>query len=145
MLPAGFFFFLVGLALECRLEKGHIKEINVLQVYCKGCILGSDALCQGSQIFIHIMKTVSSWGVQKYERISKLRNINIPISPSIYFMHIYINCSNVIPEPPLQRQYTERTEPWSAHHHQRTGQRVSSQVNNWLTVTYTPPLPSPDK
>ncbi|CAK6975416.1 unnamed protein product [Scomber scombrus] len=34
-----------------------------------------------------------------------------------------------ISEPPLQRQYTQRTEPRAAHHNQRTGQHVSSQFH----------------
>lgn len=32
-------------------------------------------------------------------------------------------------EPPLQRQHPQRPEPRAAHHHQRAGQHVSSQVN----------------
>lgn len=37
-------------------------------------------------------------------------------------------CPPALLEPPLQRQYPKRPEPWAAHNHQRTDQHVSTQV-----------------
>lgn len=50
------------------------------------------------------------------------------------YFPVCLHCLVTISEPPLQRQYPQRSEPRTAHHNQRTGQHVSSQVSWQIKV-----------
>lgn len=93
--------------------------------YYSSCFVGLNAATCSENTFPRVIVPHTFWNL-----LSKCVSQHL-----LYKLYIYIKKNHticvefVIPGPPLQRQHSQRTDPRTAHHNQRTGQHVPSQVN----------------